>query len=280
MNEYRHHFTDDDRESFRPTEKIGIVATINDDGKPHITLITTMEPNNERELILGQFSHGLSKMYMQHNNNVALLIMTLDRRLWLGQARWTHAATDGPEYEHFNNKPMFRYNTYFGINTVHFLDLVSITGPSPLPMPQIVKSALWVMLAKMFRRSGKQEKPPNSIALGLFNNLGALKFLSWVDNNGMPRLVPIIQCQAADPARIVFSPGPWGNDLKVIPSGTEVAVFAMTLDMEDVLVRGRYRAFSGLSGLAEVDIDWVYNSLPPAHGQIYPEVKLEAVRQF
>jgi hypothetical protein len=29
-----------------------------------------------------------------------------------------------------------------------------------------------------------------------------------------------------------------------------------------------------------LDIDWVYNSMPPSHGQIYPEVELEAVTDF
>ena len=32
--------------------------------------------------------------------------------------------------------------------------------------------------------------------------------------------------------------------------------------------------------LGTVDIEWVYNSMPPAHGQIYPEVPLEPVIEF
>ncbi len=32
--------------------------------------------------------------------------------------------------------------------------------------------------------------------------------------------------------------------------------------------------------LGTVDIDWVYNAMPPGHGQIYPEKPLEAVRDF
>jgi hypothetical protein len=49
-----------------------------------------------------------------------------------------------------------------------------------------------------------------------------------------------------------------------------------------VLVRGVFRGFRRTMGLAlgTVDIKWVYNSMPPAHGQIYPEVPLEPVLDF
>jgi hypothetical protein len=52
--------------------------------------------------------------------------------------------------------------------------------------------------------------------------------------------------------------------------------------MEDVLVRGKYNGTRrvGLNRLGTVDIDWVYNSMPPCHGQIYPEVPLTPVVEF
>jgi hypothetical protein len=32
--------------------------------------------------------------------------------------------------------------------------------------------------------------------------------------------------------------------------------------------------------LGTVDIEWVYNSMPPGHGQIYPPVALKPVVNF
>jgi hypothetical protein len=52
--------------------------------------------------------------------------------------------------------------------------------------------------------------------------------------------------------------------------------------MEDVLMRGRYigmRRFGGIR-CGVVEVDWVYNSMPPVPGRIYPPVGLEAVREF
>jgi hypothetical protein len=52
--------------------------------------------------------------------------------------------------------------------------------------------------------------------------------------------------------------------------------------MEDVLVRGVFAGFRRHRGvtLGCVDIVWVYNSMPPKPGQIYPVRKLGAVVNF
>jgi len=59
----------------------------------------------------------------------------------------------------------------------------------------------------------------------------------------------------------------------------QVALFGMTLDMEDVLLRGIWTGFRrhGVAKLAVIDIDWVYNSMPPVVVQVYPSLPLEAV---
>lgn len=59
-------------------------------------------------------------------------------------------------------------------------------------------------------------------------------------------------------------------------------MFGLSLTMEDVLVRGTFRGFSRHRGvkLGTVDIDWVYNSMPPKQGQIYPEIEMRPVVNF
>ena len=49
-----------------------------------------------------------------------------------------------------------------------------------------------------------------------------------------------------------------------------------------VLARGRFSGYSRKRGvrLGLVDLDWIYNSMPPKHGQIYPLLPLEAVEHF
>jgi hypothetical protein len=141
-------FSRQEMKAFEPAEKIGLVATINPEGLPHISLITSIMAARPDQLTLGQFCKGLSKQYIRQNPRIAFLIMTLDKKIWRGKARWTHLKKEGPEYERYNDIPMFRYNTYFGINTVHYLDLIETTESRQLPMTQIVFATLLTKLAK------------------------------------------------------------------------------------------------------------------------------------
>jgi hypothetical protein len=52
--------------------------------------------------------------------------------------------------------------------------------------------------------------------------------------------------------------------------------------MEDVLVRGRWRGLRRFAGIraGAVEVDWLYNSMPPVPGQVYPPVELAPVSRF
>ncbi len=278
----RTYFTEQEIKAFEPAEKIGLVASVNPEGLPHISLITSIMAPEPSRLTLGQFCKGLSKQYIQLNPNVSFLIMTMEKRMWRGRARWTHLRQEGPEYERYNEIPMFRYNTYFGINTVHYLDLIETSEGEALPMKEIVLSAMLTKFLKKRFATGNRERILKPFAEGLFNQLDALKFIAYVGENGFPVIIPVIQCQAADSRRLAFCPMAFKKELRRIPAGTTVALFGLTMKMEDVLVRGPFQGYARAMGIAigTMDLEWVYNSMPPAHGQIYPEVPLAPVVDF
>jgi hypothetical protein len=269
-------------EAFSPNEKIGMVASVNPDGLPHIPLITSLRAAGPKQITLGEFCKGSSKMFIQKNPKVAFLVLTMDRRMWRGHARWTHLRKEGPEYQSYNDLPMFRYNAYFGINTVHYLELMDARGPDSLPLLTIVLSALLTKLAKAGSKSSNAEQILSPFGENLYNALDALKFIAYIKDDGFPEIVPVLQCQAADSQRLIFSSLAFRQELKKIPQGQTVAVFGLTMKMEDVLIRGKFAGFSKKMGLdtGVVDIDWVYNSMPPAHGQIYPPIPLKPVTQW
>jgi len=269
-------------EAFAPAEKIGLVASVNDEGLPHITLITSIGAANARQVILGEFCKGHSKSQIQKNPKIGFLVMTMDRKMWRGHACWTHLRQEGPEYEKYNDLPMFRYNAYFGINTVHYLDLVDLRGPDGLPLPKIIVSALMTKLAKGGVRSESTDRILTTFSEDLFNRLDALKFIAYLRDDGYPEILPLLQCQAADSRRLAFSTMAYGKELEKIAPGQTVAIFGLTMKMEDVLVRGTFKGAFRSRGIrtGSVDIKWVYNSMPPCHGQIYPPVALEPVTDF
>jgi len=268
--------------AFAPAEKIGLVASVNPEGLPHITLITSIGAAGPKQVILGEFCKGSSKSQIQKNPKIGFLVMSMDRKMWRGHAKWTHLRQEGPEYEIYNDQPMFRYNAYFGINTVHYLDLIDARGPDGLPLPKIILSALMTKLAKGGAVTGNNDRILNVFSEDLFNRLDALKFIAYIRDDGYPELVPLLQCQAADSRRLAFSTMAYGDELNQIPAGKDVAIFGMTMKMEDVMVRGTFKGASRSRGIqtGTVDIDWVYNSMPPSHGQIYPPVKLEPVTEW
>jgi len=276
------HFTEADMKAFAPSEKVGIIATVAADGLPHMSLLTSVMAARPDQLIIGEFCKGLSKDYMKLTRKIGFAVLTLDKKLWRGKALWTHLKKEGPEYEIYNQQPMFRYNTYFGINTVHYLDLIATTSGSALPLASIGLSAILTKMAKGGAAGSSGERVLSFFGEKLFNGLDSLKFLSFIAQDGFPVIIPVIQCQAADSSRLVFHPGAFGDELKRLEAGMAVAVFCLTMQMEDVLVRGTFRGYSRSRGvkLGTMDIDWVYNSMPPNHGRIYPPVPLERVVNF
>jgi len=271
-----------DMKEFEPEAKVGLIATINPEGLPHITLITALQAKNPSQVIWAQFSEGMSKKNVRTNPRTAFLIMTLEKALWRGKASWTHCAREGEDYEMFNGKPMFRYNSYFGIHTVHYMDLVETFGRERLPLASIAAASLLTMAARSGARTGTESPILKPWGEALFNGLSSLKFISWVGEDGFPSLVPLLQCRASDSRRLVFSTAAYGRELKAIKKGTAVAVFGLTMDMEDILIRGIFTGLARHRGirLGAIDIEWVYNSMPPVPGQIYPEVKIERVVSF
>lgn len=274
-------FPTEDLPALRAAMKIGLLATINPEGLPHITMLSSLMACGPTQLCFGQFTEGLSKHFIQQNPRLGFLIMSLDKQMWRGQARYTHFRKEGPEYDFYNNIPMFRYNAYFGVHTVYYLDLIGHTGRQPLPMSAIVLAAMQTMWARLVRGKNSGEAL-NSWTRQFLNKMDNLKFLAYLDEGGYPRLIPVIQAQSLDADHLLFSAGAFAGELRQVPVGATVAVFGLSLDMEDVLMRGEFLGWQRMAGLpmGVVRVNWVYNAMPPVPGQIYPPVPLEAVREF
>lgn len=275
-------FSAEDIRETHPAMKIGILATITPDGLPHVTLLSSLMACDSKKLCFGQFTEGMSKKHILENPKVGFLIMSMNKELWSGKATYTHFSKDGPEYEYYNNVPMFRYNAYFGVHTVYYLDLVSQSGKSPLPMNQVIFAAVQTMLARTLERKGGKQSVLNDWTRAFLNKLDNLKFLSYVGTDGYPVIIPAIQTQSLDNQHAIFSTSVYKDALENIPTGVDMCVFSMALTMEDVLLRGKYLGVRRTAGIRTgvVEIDWVYNPMPPVPGQIYPPLALKPIERF
>jgi len=272
-------FSERDIAAFEPEAKIGLLATVDPEGRPHLTLITSLRAKTPTQLMFGQFTEGRSKAHLAHDPHVGFLVMSAEREVWRGTARWTHSVREGEDYVLYNQQPMFRYNTYFGIHTVHYLDLVDFTGSAHLALPRIVAGSLAAKAAGGLHRPARPILKP--WARSHLAALGTLKFLAHVDRDGFPRIIPVVPVYPAG-NRLLFVPTVHRDELEAIDAGTSIAVLALNLQMESVLVRGTFAGFRRVRGVraGAIGIDWVYNTMPPLPGQVYPEVPVRAVEQF
>ena len=275
-------FSANDIKALEPAMKIGILGTVTPEGLPHLTMISTLKASSPTQITFGQFMEGRSKGHLRQNPQAGWLIMTLDRQVWRGKARFDHTAQSGPDYDFYNNTPLFRYNAYFGIHTVYYLNLVEQSGKAALPMNQVVLAAVKTMLARSLRRGRSKTRVLNPWTVGFLNKLDNLKFIGYTGADGYPVVFPCIQAQAADAEHILFGASVYQDEIARIPMGAPLAMFGMSLNMEDVLLRGRYEGLQRVGGVrcGSLQVDWVYNPMPPVPGQIYPELPLEPVADF
>jgi hypothetical protein len=259
-------FDDQAAAAFAADAKIAVVATIDSRNLPHLTLLTSLDACGARGLTFGQFSEGTSKDNLRRDPRAAFAVLTMDRRLWTGRATWTREARTGPEHEAYNRRPMFRYNAYFGIHTVHYLDLVRLEGPVRVRTATLAAGAVVAALAA--RRAGEGDGPPvlTPWAERHLASPKSLKFLAWIGDDGYPAIAPLVPCRSAGSRRLVVAMGS-GDAL-----GRQCALYALGLEMESVLVSGRLAPCRGGFGpaAATMEIDEVYNSMPPSHGVVYP----------
>ena len=123
--------------SIEKSGKLGIVGTIDNIGDPHLTLLTTLMPCSESEMVIGQYSKGSSMVNMRERIKCGFSIFGADLSYWCGTMDFKYSKTDGPEHTKYNNMPMWRFNTYFGIYEVYYFDLVNITEKAVLDVASI-----------------------------------------------------------------------------------------------------------------------------------------------
>jgi len=170
---------------------------------------------------------------------------------------------------------MFRYNAYFGIHTVHYLDVVEVEEGGALGVPGLVLGAVLARGLRLLRVSRNATPALTPWAAKLVSRPSTLKFVSYVSADGHPCLIPGVAACAAGSGRLVVACP--GDDPAIVamPERAEIAVFALDLALQSVLLRGLatdQRTLAG-SSVSSLDIDWVYNSMPPVHGQIYPPTR-------
>lgn len=253
--------------------KVGVLATKDERGYPHLSFISSIQALNEQSLTFGQFSAGLSKRLIVDEPRVGFLVLSAEKRYLRGNATYTHSANTGKEFDLYNNKPLFRYNSYMGFYRIFYLNLERISAQKPLPMSAIILGAVLSRIKALFVQKSELSALP-FVGRQLFSQLDSLKFLCYYDASGEAVLTPVVQATSAGSDRIALVGIPFGRELRRIPEGAKVSILCLNLKMESVLVKGRYSK-------GVLNIERVYNSMPPKMEYIFPRAEsISPVRDF
>jgi len=284
MVTFRKEFEDCCHKVFESDSKIGLLCSVAPDGYPHISLISSIGVKDNKTMMWGQFSQGLSKDYLKENPKTGFLVVSPDQRWWTGKALHTGSTVKGEDFDYFNNKPLFRYNSYCGFGAVHYEELNDISAGEKLP---IAKIALGFFasgaLKKKFAKRGKSNADPTEkmppYGVNLASGLTCLKFVAYVDADGFPRLFPVMQGQPLDANAMIFSPNPYSDLIRQIPAGAKAAVYLANMSLESLLLQGRWTNTekNGRLKYSSFEIDKVYNSMLPLCGYVYPPKTLPNV---
>ncbi|XFA98651.1 hypothetical protein ACAG96_07225 [Candidatus Izemoplasma sp. B36] len=255
---------------FEKTIKIGLVATLDETSKPHITVLSTLMGKGKKEMMVGKFVEGLSKKFFVEKPKTGFLIMNTDKEFWHGTMNYSHYLKEGEDYIKYNNQPLYRYNSYFGINTVYYFKLNEISDKYHLPMANIIYNSILTMLFKGKHKDKTNKQVMNHWTKKFTAKLDTLTFISYINDDGYPIIIPVIQAQSESNSRIVFRNKPYKEALLKIKKNQDIAILAFSMTMETVLLKGKFSGFDKL-GLGYLDIKQVYNAMPPVHGYIYQE---------
>ena len=274
-----------EQQALQVDAKVALMATLDAAGWPHLTLITSLQPNAERELTWGQFCEGRSKDHVRARPTVGFLMMLPDRRLWRGSARWTHARQGGAEFDAYNQKPLFRYNAYFGIHTVHFMDLLELEGPQALALPRALGGKALALARGPWlpsRAADLSSRPLGAWVRNLLRHPASLTFVAWVDEQGRPQVAAAVAAAPGRPGELLIASATLPTGLQSGTGPGWVAVLTLNLKMQSVCVRGRLSPRSGGGPLAtsRLLIEEVYNPMPPLPGRVWPPEPLVPVVDF
>ena len=256
------------------------MVSVSPEGYPHPALISSIVAKDKKTIMWGQFSQGLSKEYIKNDKKTGFLVLSADMYWWTGKAVHTGSTVKGEDFEYYNNKPMFRYNSYFGIGAVHYENVVDASVGQKLPIPKILTGLLKSKCASLFAGKKDGESILPDLGVELAKGLTNPKFISYVDKDGFPRIFPALQGAPVGRDKIIFSLSLYPELLKEIPKGVKAAVYLCNSEsLTSLLLQGEWtgiKSYGAVKG-AVFKIEKVYNSMVPIGRYIYPHTELKSV---
>lgn len=257
---------------------VKLLATVDDNGWPHLTFIAANKAKTQNQIVWGQFLHGKSKKFIQDRPKHGYLFMTIKMPFKMIQikADFSHILKNGEDLDFWNSRDM-RYSTTMNVWRAFYSNIYKNSPIQTVSLGKLLKGIIFTLLAKGATRNKNAEERLNTFGKQIFSGAMNPKFIAFLDPaDNYPIIVPCFQALAADDTKLVFSPTLFKKHLEYIPKGSKIAVFGMTMDFNAQVIKGTFYGFKKYRGinLGEISIEQIYNSPPPLPGYIYPKLEV------
>ncbi len=258
-----------------------LLATIDPRGWPHITMISFNRAKTPEQVVWGEFTLGTSKRNVLQNPKQGAFYMNAVMPFKYLQAKMTfdHRVKGGEDCERFSRGQMLRYNTYMNVEKAYYNSVKSATSVMDLKILPIVKGLILNLFAKRKANNPNAEEKLPLLGYDLYNNPINPKFISFLDpDDGYPLIIPCFQLRAPDRNKLIFPYSQFKEDLELLKKGAHVSTFAVIADeieLINMVIQGTFTGTQKFGGVkcGIIEIDEVYNSMPPLSGVIYPKLK-------
>ncbi|MHA1340725.1 MAG: hypothetical protein ACTSRZ_11400 [Promethearchaeota archaeon] len=284
-------FTKEAQKFTLPEIGLRLLCTIDDRGWPHLTLISFNIAKTPNLVVWGQFTEGLSKKYVLKTKKQGILYMNEKPPLKfvLAKVLFDHFEEGGEDCERFSRGKLLRYMTYVNVYKAYYNKVIAATELQNYPLSAIIKGHLIQLISKSGLKSkgNNVEEKLNDFGYDLFNQMTSAKFIAYIDpSDGYPVIIPCFQLRAPDKSKLAFPYTPFRNYLEQIPLNAHVAVFGIVsenFESLNLMINGRLTKKVKSIGFdwGIIEIDEIYNSMPPLHGVIYPKLEVrEKITDF
>jgi hypothetical protein len=124
------------------------------------------------------------------------------------------------------------------MGAVHTEDLVEVSEQQKLSIPKILFGSIKSKHMKKFITNADGVNRLPQYGIDLAKPLTALKFISFVDKDGYPRLLPAMQASVIDGDHVGVSNNTTTEIINEIPNGSKVAIFIANFDLVCLMVQG------------------------------------------
>ncbi len=245
------------------------LATVDEEGKPNVVLIATMEPGGETRMNYADFLMHKTARNLDGNSKTGVLVITEQLAWWTMLADQVGWEEKGPLVDHFNSTDLFRYNAYTGVRRVGMLDLKEMLATGAVGKLGLLSDFTKTLISRgSFGRGNGSEKMTNNVK-EKFGRLQAVKVLSWVREDGYPVAVPVLSMQPSNSRTLVFGMGTAPEMIQDIPANAPCAVNVVTFEPVSYQVKGTFTGYYStlLGKMGVIEIDSVWCTSPPLCGE-------------